>query len=341
MEKTENCNRQIRMKNYRYIIALALIVAMVGVAELTGEKEIIFPELAALTIGFFIVDKRVWYVKWWQFILSMTIGACMGVLLVNYSPLPFVANIAIGFAVSGIMLLLMRSTLYPLISACILPILLQTESWIYPLTVFFLTSILVVTKNWMEKIGMKEKIGFQTQNKQEKGVYKPWIGLLISLIFMSTLSTYTSITYLIMPPLIVAFVEFVGSKSGFRSRPVLTVLLLFFGSLIGSYFQLLGYYFLGLPETVITLFIILVLFGIFHWLGKYFAPVGAIALIPMHLPKEVLPALPFQVLLGAVLFIAIAMIFFHKCYQWSNFKLIYCLVPHYLLNRIRKRKKIG
>lgn len=31
---------------------------MVGVSELMGEKEIIFPEMAALTIGMWIVDKK-------------------------------------------------------------------------------------------------------------------------------------------------------------------------------------------------------------------------------------------------------------------------------------------
>ena len=36
---------------------------MVGVSELMGEKEIIFPEMAALTIGMWIVDKKVWTVS--------------------------------------------------------------------------------------------------------------------------------------------------------------------------------------------------------------------------------------------------------------------------------------
>lgn len=42
----------------RYICALLMILLMVGVSELMGEKEIIFPEMAALTIGMWIVDKK-------------------------------------------------------------------------------------------------------------------------------------------------------------------------------------------------------------------------------------------------------------------------------------------
>ena len=45
-------------KRKRYLFALTMILLMVAVAELSGEKEIIFPEMAALTIGMWIVDKR-------------------------------------------------------------------------------------------------------------------------------------------------------------------------------------------------------------------------------------------------------------------------------------------
>ena len=44
----------------RYFYAMLMILLMIGVAEWLGEKEIIFPEMAALTIGMWIVDKRVW-----------------------------------------------------------------------------------------------------------------------------------------------------------------------------------------------------------------------------------------------------------------------------------------
>ena len=46
---------------------------MVGLAEWTDEKEILFPEMTALIIGLLIIDKRVWNVKRWQIILLMTL----------------------------------------------------------------------------------------------------------------------------------------------------------------------------------------------------------------------------------------------------------------------------
>lgn len=71
---------------------------MVGLAEWTDEKEILFPEMTALIIGLLIIDKRVWNVKRWQIILLMTLGAAVGICIVRYSPLPYVVNLCAAFA---------------------------------------------------------------------------------------------------------------------------------------------------------------------------------------------------------------------------------------------------
>lgn len=76
----------------RYICALLMILLMVGVSELMGEKEIIFPEMAALTIGMWIVDKKVWTVSRLKLVLLMSIGAIVGVCIVRYSPFPLIVT---------------------------------------------------------------------------------------------------------------------------------------------------------------------------------------------------------------------------------------------------------
>ena len=45
------------LQNKRYLFALGMILLMVGVSEWLQEKEVLFPEMAALTIGMWIVDK--------------------------------------------------------------------------------------------------------------------------------------------------------------------------------------------------------------------------------------------------------------------------------------------
>ena len=235
----------------RYIYALLMILLMVGTAEILKEKEIIFPEMAALTIGMWIVDKRVWRIKRWQMPVLMTIGAYVGISIVRFSSLPLVFNLILAFMFAALCLLLTQSSLFPLISACILPVLLKTESWIYPLSVFIMSLIIVLIQKWMEGNDLRKATVYEPLERNWKTDVLRWLSILLSVFVICCLAIYTSNFYFIIPPLIVAYVEFVNSKAGFRNRPLLTILLLVTGALIGTLFQLIGYCYLGLPETVV------------------------------------------------------------------------------------------
>lgn len=330
------------MKNkkiVKYLSALAMMVAMMALAEFTGETEIIFPEMAALTIGLWISNKHIWQVTDVQLVSLMTLAAIVGVLIVRYSPLPLMINITIAFVVAGVILTSQRSTLYPLVSALILPVLLHTTSWVYPLSVLAMTVVLVVVKKIFEAKGIRNKTDYTPSDRPIKSAIVVWAAMTCSLLSIAAIGYCSTYIYIIIPPLIVSFVEFVNTKAGFRNRPVLTVLLLSVCSLVGSVFQFVGHFYLGLPLAVVATAILVVVFGLFEWLGKFFAPAGAISLIPLLLPEEVLPYLPLEVFVGAVLFIAVAMIFFQKCYRWSRAQIVYCLIPHYLISRFVRRKR--
>ena len=278
----------------RYLISLVMILMMVGLAEWTNEKEILFPEMTALIIGLLIIDKRVWNVKRWQIILLMTLGAAVGICIVRYSPLPYVVNLCAAFAFAGASLLISRATLIPLISACVLPVLLHTESIVYPIAVFSMSVSVVLVQ-------------------------------------------------IILPPLMVTFVEMVNSKAGFRNRPTQVFLFLTTAATLGTVLQIVGHHHLHLPESIVALTIAAILFLIFEWTGKFFAPAGALAFIPMLLPKENLGWLPLEASIGAALFITIAMVVFQKCYKWNRAQLIFCATPTLLreyMNRKKREKQI-
>ncbi|EDV04376.1 MULTISPECIES: hypothetical protein [Bacteroides] len=278
----------------RYLISLIMILIMVGLAEWTDEKEILFPEMTALIIGLLIIDKRVWNVKRWQIILLMTLGAAVGICIVRYSPLPYVVNLCAAFAFAGASLLISRATLIPLISACVLPVLLHTESIVYPIAVFSMSVSVVLVQ-------------------------------------------------IILPPLMVTFVEMVNSKAGFRNRPTQVFLFLTTVATLGTVLQIVGHHHLHLPESIVALTIAAILFLIFEWTGKYFAPSGALAFIPMLLPQEGLAWLPLEASIGAALFITIAMVVFQKCYKWNRAQLIFCATPTLLreyMNRKKREKQI-
>ena len=263
----------------------------------------------------------------------MTAGAIVGVCIVRYSPLPLLANISLAFAFSSLCLMISRTTLIPLISACMLPVLLKTESWVYPAAVFIMSGIIIYGQKLMEQKEIRKEIAFTPQEINWKQDSLKWLVLLISLVFITAIPVYTLYIYCILPPLIVTYVEFARSKAGFRNRPVQILLLLISSATIGASFQWFIHCYLGLPESVVACLAFICLFCIFEWMGKFFAPAGAIALIPMIIPKEDLLWFPLQVTIGATVFISVAMLLFLQCYKWSKAQLIYSLTPSFILNR--------
>lgn len=321
----------------RYFYALLMIIAMTGVAEWLGEKEILFPEMAALTIGMWIVDKRVWRVSRLQLVILMSLGAIAGICLVRYSPFPLLVNLSIAFLFAALSLIISRTTLIPLISACMLPVLLHTESWIYPIAVFIMSAIVSGGQKLMEKTALRHSVTYLPVNKKHSGEFMRWSILLFSFVLIAAIPVYTSNLYCILPPLVVTYAEFTNSKAGFRNRPVQIFLLLVIAASLGTFFQLVGHHYLGWPKSIVALSVITCLFLIYELSGKYFAPAGAIALIPMIVSQQQLIWLPLQVAIGAALFITTAMLVFLKCYKWPKAHLIVCLIPA-LIRSKRHRK---
>ena len=200
-------------------------------------------------------------------------------------------------------------------------------------------SVIVVVGQWgMEKVGLRERVTYTPVIVHWKDSLVRWSFLLVTVIAVAALAIYTRNLYFILPPLIVTYVEFANSKAGFRNRPVQVLLVLFTAAVIGVFFQIVGHKFLYLPEGVVVLPIFLCMFSLFEFLGKFFAPAGAVALIPMIIPEEGLFWLPLQVLVGATLFIGLAMICFQRCLRWPRAQLIVCLVPPFIRD-LRKRNK--
>lgn len=324
------------VKNIRYVATLLMVSLMVGVACLTGEKEIIFPEMAALCIGFWIVNKRVWIVRPFQAVLLMTVGAVAGIVIARYSPFNLVVNISGAFTFAALCLLLYRSTLIPMLSACILPVILGTVSWIYPLSVFTMTLIVIAVRKLMELTGTHTKQKAVRMLPAGRKDVTEWAGMLVTVVCVAFAAVFSSFYYFIIPPLVVTFAEFVTSRSGFRLRPVQVFLMVVGSSAIGTYSQLVGYGLLGLPEIVVASFVMVLLFIMFELVGKYFAPAGALALIPMIVPQDGLAWMPLQVAAGAAIFITVALIFFQRCYKWSRAQLVYCLVPRTVYAKRRR-----
>lgn len=325
-----------RTKYVRYGCTLLMIICMVAIAEYSGEKEIIFPEIAALCIGMWIVDKRVWVINKFRLVFLMTLGATAGVCLVRYFHFPLLVNLGLAFSFAGLCLLLSRTTLIPLLSACMLPVLLHTQSWVYPAAVSLMSLLVIIGQTVMERKNLRSPIPYARLAHNRKEEIQRWLLLLFTVVLIASLPIYTSYIYCILPPLVVTYVEFASSKAGFRNRPVQTFLLLALSATLGALLQGILYVYLGLPEVVVAFFLFICIFSLFEWSGKFFAPAGAVALIPMIIPAEDLLWFPLQIAAGAAVFITTAMLLFLKCYKWPKAQLIFCLTPGFIRNYLKE-----
>lgn len=83
----------------RAVVCTLLATAMIGVSELLGEKEIIFPEITALTVGAIAAPKQSWRVSRVRMVLLIAVCSVLGILIVRYSPLPKAANLVGAYLV--------------------------------------------------------------------------------------------------------------------------------------------------------------------------------------------------------------------------------------------------
>lgn len=321
----------------RYAASIAMLTGMVAAAEITGDSEILFPEMAALTIGMWIVDKRVWRVTRPGLVALMTLGAVAGVCIVRYSPFPLLVNIALAFAFPALCLMASRMTMVPQISACMLPVLLQTRSWVYPAAVLVMSLLIVIGQRILVRCGLRRETTYEAAPVNLRGEALRWLLMLCTVIGVAAIPVSMGNVYFILPPLIVTYVELSDSKAGFRSRPLQVFAFMVASAALGSLGTYFGHYVLGLPKCIVAVPILGCLFALFERQGKYFAPAGATALVPMILPAEDLLLFPVQVAAGAAVFIAVSMLLFQRCYRWSVAQLAVAFVPV----RIRKLRKGG
>lgn len=308
------------MKKKFIPLAIVLVVAMCIVSGYTGEKEIIFPEISALAIGAWVMEKSAWGNKSFHFWMSPTIAALTGLIITRFLPYSPFFMIAGAFVLVVLQLKIIGSEVSPSLSAAILPILTHTESWYYPLSVCILTGIIACGKklidsfykekntsdSFVESLNEKEKVSFT----QKELIH--WGKLLTSILLVSAVALYFHWNYIIAPPLIVTFVELAKSKGKPHSKIRLVFILLVLAAFSGVLWLYLIYYFLHWPIWISAGLSVVCILLIFHFLRFPLPPASAITLLPMVIPVNNLWMYPWQVLVGSAIFLLINLSWFNK-----------------------------
>lgn len=301
-----------RIRIERYIFGILMALLMVGVAELSGEKEIIFPEICALTIGAWISEQQPWISNKRRIFFLMSVASLFGVLTVRYVPLPLIFQVCLCFGFTGFVLTLLKTNFVPIISACILPVYLGTTSYIYPVSVTVM-ALIIITAQWlMEKYHFRPINKFVPCEFDTKEEVIKWSKLLLTFALIALIPFKTNQIYFLAPPLIVMFTELSNANSPARKKPQYIVGLMTFAASIGCFMRYVFNIYLNMPLSLCTALACIFLFIALNKVRINFPPAGAILLIPMILDEKLLKTFPFEVFVGATILAVTAMLIFRS-----------------------------
>lgn len=295
-----------------YILTLILVGAMTFVAEILGEGEIIFPEITALAIGYMVAQKQSWKVNDSRMIALITICAVVGVLIVRYIKVGLYLEMLIAFAFAQILFMFSGTTFAPMISAIVLPVMMQTESFIYPIAAFLLTIAVVLFRRLLVKVKIRDKEDFQPVNLHTKSDMIDTAVRIIFVAVMGFFAIWTGFKFAIAPPLLVAFTEFSRPKNKARNKPVKAVLMITACAFVGAISRFVLNMTLGLPWTVAALTATAIMLVIIYCSKMYIPPAGALTILSMIIPSESVLLYPLQIFVGSAVIMLISRVLFMK-----------------------------
>ena len=302
-----------------YISILLLVGIMVGIAELLNEKEIIFPEITALAVGYMVAQKRSWKVNGKRMLLLITICATVGVLIVRYSGLALFPQMIIAFSFAQILFMFSGTTFAPFVSAIVLPVMMQTKSFIYPISAVILTILVIGFHQLFLKMKIREDEEYIPVMLNSKDDIIDTALRVVCVAIVGFVAIYFNYKFIIAPPLLVAFTEFSRPRNKVRNKPIKTVLVITSCALVGSLSRYLLTIKLELPLTVSALIATLIMLLILTYTKMYMPPVGAITILSMMVPEISVITYPLQIFVGSVVIIILSRVFF----MWRQDKKLY------------------
>lgn len=284
-------------------VSVTVTVLMVLAAELLNEPEMIFPEVAALAVGSFICDKLAWNVTPIRMFVLMSIAAAAGLCISVYIPLPMAVKVILAFVLCLIVLSRSHTTMLPVISAAVLPVLTSVSSIIYPISVLVLTASIIGIRMILGKFGLVDKISFSKKMpKPEANIIRNiWLAAVFSVITLISVST--GLTFIIAPPLAVVFAESSFLDSSVHRSPLRFFLCTILCAFTGAAFRLITVELYHLPLTVGVLAAVSFSMALLLIFMKPFPPAAALAVLPFILPQAAVAPYPFEVAAGAAVFI--------------------------------------
>lgn len=309
-------SRGIKVKTkeiFPVLMAVAIVTVMTAAADLLGNKEIIFPEIAAIAAGGLIAPKLVWNTDKKRILFFITICAALGVGIVRYVPLPLWAQMTTAFFISQMIFIYSGTTFAPMISAIVLPVMLQTETVVYLISAVLLTTLILLSRLLLEKQGILEEIEYKKEKLPQIKEYKNTALRMVIGTAVIFAAIHLDAKFAVAPPLLVAFTEFSRPSCGARKKSIQAVILIGGSALIGAVFRYvfcmrLGIFPLYLAAAATMLAVILFM----KKTGMFLPPAGAVSILAMLIPEHAVLSFPVQITVGAAVAMGAAMLFFRE-----------------------------
>lgn len=297
MEKSKNLD-------VRILLSAVALAVMALEADVLGQREVIFPEIAALALGLWIADKRLWDVGGCEIPLLMTASAALGVIITTYLHIHIFFQLSLAFVISALMMSSLRMPLIPSIAAILLPVLLHTESWFYPASVAVMTTVMAAGAALLQKGRLKAQLPPASPHRARKVLSaKAWLTRYLLLLPLLAVAAWQGWLFAIVPPLVIILIELSNTKNMFRNRPIALWVAVVAVATIGTAIRWLLLESWALPYTVAVSVSFALAILLLVKSKLMFPPVPALAVIPFILPDNYL-WFPLEVVFGGAYVIA-------------------------------------
>lgn len=305
---------RLRNKIIESSVFITLVTAMVLMASIVNEKEIIFPEIGAIVTGAVLAPKMPWTVNKKRIFISLLVCGILGMAIVRFVPLDIELQMIFGYFIALLAVKISKTTFMPMISALVLPILLQTRSIWYLISLILFTGTILLIRYLLEKYGIKEKNEYFEVSEKTDLTILAFRMILVSV--MVILSLRFNFRYAVAPPLLVAFTEFSSAKNkAVDTIPVKIILLVGLCAVSGAWIRFLSERLLGSyiePQIAITMSVIiscLLFLIIINGFKVFIPPFGAIVLLAYLIPKDYELWYPMHILVGITVYIFMSRIY--------------------------------
>lgn len=304
-------DKQQKMKNnsilWGCLCTLFFLVAMLFVSEYSGEWEIIFPEAAALAIGFFLAPELPWRTDYLRLLICISLCAVLGELIVLFVTAGLWIQLSLAYVLSQLICLYSGTTLTPMISAVMLPVFLQTRGFVYPLAVLFLCVSLILLRVLFVQKGIQKGVDYQVPPLPGKLQFQNALFRCMAVIVLLYIALTFGVVFTVVPPLLVIFTELARPDHPARKRMTSVVELVTICALAGTFCRYYMGSVWGLPFYIAVIPAVLLMFLCMYLMKLYLPPAGAVLILPFLLMSESSVMLyPSQILIGTTVFVLVA-----------------------------------